>query len=111
MPGVVEDYVTQQKSPDPYDQGYDHLKQKLSNEIAYISQITRLDAKQTHAESIALARDANTRIHWSRNMPMSIYHDPEFRHGSLQAVRDFVSESNEAYKQSQSHSHSVSRSR
>jgi hypothetical protein len=100
MPGVVEDYVVQQKQQQRYDQGYDHLKQKLSNEISHISEITRLDAKETQTAAIRLAGDSNVRLH-RRHSEMSIYHDPDFRHGAQQAVRNFVSESREAYKQTQ----------
>lgn len=81
-----------------YSAGYQHMKEFLAD---YMNAIPNRNssATETYMDVIGLARRANMHIHRARHPETSIYREQHFRHGSLDAVRDMVSQA-DRYRES-----------
>jgi hypothetical protein len=73
-----------------YKRGYEHLEQRLSDHMNAIPG-RQATPEKTVADAMNLARQSNMHLH-GRHPETSIYKDKDFRKGSMDAVRNFVSD-------------------
>lgn len=92
LPGLTTTTPTKDEA-ERYSQGYQHMKEFLTDYMNFAPG-RKLSADDTYREAIGLARRANMHIHHGRHPETSVYREANFREGSLDAVRDMVTQAN-----------------